>query len=144
MPVARDHAVSFLRFLMGGWLVFPGDHAETDAQTIPGVDGCHRQGQIDQFLIGEALPDLVVDAVRHVVLADQSYRFGPGKSRTLTICEEGRFAPRIKCVQTLFRFAAGPRILAMHVEAIGTAVDLRGAHFNQCQSEGSNREDLLT
>ena len=52
------------------WLMFAGHSVETNAQTIPGVDSCRGQSQVDQFLAVEALTHLVVHAVRNVVLAD--------------------------------------------------------------------------
>ena len=44
-----------------------------------------------------------------------------------------RFAPGVQHVQPLLRFAVRTGVFAVHVEAIGTAIHLRGPHFHQEQ-----------
>jgi hypothetical protein len=39
--------------------------------------------------------------------------------------------PGVEQIESLFGFAAMAGFLAMDVEAVGTAVDLRSAHFNE-------------
>src|SRR5690606_1582427 len=46
---------------------------------------------------------------------------------------EGRLAPGVERVQALLGFAFGARILAVHVDAVRAAVDLRGAHLHEAE-----------
>jgi hypothetical protein len=47
--------------------------------------------------------------------------------------KNGVFRPRVERVQALFRFAHGPSIQRMHVQAVGASVDLRGPHLDQVE-----------
>src|SRR5207342_3328811 len=44
-----------------------------------------------------------------------------------------RLAPRVEAVEPLFGLAVGARVLAVHVQAIGAAVDLRRAHPDEVE-----------
>ena len=74
-----------------------------------------------------------VDLVWHVCVGDTRHRFGPLECRAFAIREERRFAPRIQRVDALFRLAGEARVLRVHVDAIGTAVDLRGADLDELE-----------
>ena len=46
---------------------------------------------------------------------------------------KGSFTPCAEAIEPLFGFSSSAGILAMHVNAIGTAINLRGAGFYQLQ-----------
>src|SRR5262249_47490508 len=47
-------------------LMAAGNGAKGDVEPVGAVDGDDRQGQIDQFLLGELLARLIVNLVRHL------------------------------------------------------------------------------
>src|SRR5262249_18665813 len=105
--------------------------AETDSDPIPRVDGDDRERQIHELRFGEVSAHLPVHIVRRMCLGDQRQRFGPGQRGAFPRGVEGRLAPRVELVETLLALTLGARLLRVHVDAIGAAVDLRGAHLDQ-------------
>ena len=59
------------------------------------------------------------------------HRLGPFQRRTLTLGVERRLPPGAQPVDPLLGLAEGARVLGVHVEAVGTAVDLRCADLHQ-------------
>ena len=105
--------------------------AKADRQPVPSIDGDDGQGQVHQFLFAEVLSDRLVQCIRHPALADPSHGFRPCERRTFALREERRFFPHINGIQPLLRFACRSGILRVHVHAVGTTVDLRGAQSHQ-------------
>src|SRR5579859_3011109 len=64
-------------------------------------------------------------------LGNQSNSLGPRQGGSLPIGVEGCFTPCVEFVKSLLGFAQSTGVLRMHVDAIRTAVDLRGAHLQQ-------------
>src|SRR5215467_3575437 len=79
-------------------LIRAGRHAESDAKTIPSIDGDYRGGQIDQLFVRELRPGLLKYVVRHMLLADQSDRLRPSQSRSLAVGVERSLAPCVERV----------------------------------------------
>lgn len=104
---------------------------ETDRQPIPGVDGDDRQSQVHQFFFRKMFPGSGVDFVGDLVDADEGDGFRPGEGGAFAFAVEGRFAPGADAIQALFAFAVGARVLGVHVYAVGAAVDLRSAQFDE-------------
>src|SRR5690606_4798313 len=114
-----------------GRLVAADLGTEGDAEAVPAVDGDDREGEVDQFFFAEVFAYGVVDVVRHTVYAESGQRLGPLQRRTFAIAVERRFAPGIEQIKPLLRLARGAGILAVHVETVGAAVDLRSTHFDE-------------
>src|SRR6266404_159355 len=119
-----------------GWFVAARDSASRDGYAIPEIDHGRHEGQIDDFFFGEMLLQVGVDVVGGVGLRDLRYGFGPGEGGALAVGEEGSLTPGFEGVKTLLGFAGGARVNGMHVEAICTPVDLRGAHFHEVDELG--------
>jgi hypothetical protein len=64
---------------------------------------------------------------------DFSDRLGPFERRAFSIGKERRLAPGVEGVDTLLGFTVEPRVLRVHVDAIGAAVDLRRSDFDQLE-----------
>ncbi|MNC44202.1 hypothetical protein D3C75_930990 [compost metagenome] len=62
--------------------------------------------------------------------------FGPGQGRTLTGREVSGIFPDTQGLQAGLGFAGLARIIGVHVDAVGTAVDLRSAQADQLQQRG--------
>src|SRR5437773_11794326 len=116
-----------------GWAIGARNEAGRDRKSIPCVDGRQRERQIAQFLLAESRSDLLVQRVGHVSIRDQRHRFGPRERRALTLRVVGALAPGIERVEALLALPARTQILPVHVEAIGTAVDLCGAKPTQVE-----------
>jgi hypothetical protein len=69
-------------------------------------------------------------------LGNEGYGFGPGERGAFAVGEEGRLAPGVEGVEALLGFSGSTRVDGMHVQAISTAVDLRGAHFDEMDELG--------
>src|SRR5262249_49400344 len=57
----------------------------------------------------------------------------PCECRTLAPAVKRRFAPGIEQIKTLLGLTGRARVLAVHIEAGRTAVDLRGAHLDELE-----------
>src|SRR5690242_9008246 len=104
-------------------LVLAGLGPERDRQTVPAVDGNDRERQVDQLGFAEVLAYGGIDRVGHVAFGDERQRLGPFQRGALALAVEIGFAPGIEQVKALLGLAGGARVLAVHVEAIGAAVD---------------------
>ena len=107
--------------------------AERDVEPVGAVDGDDRQRQVGEFFFGELRARLLVHLVRRMALGDQRQRFGPSQRRALALAVERRFIPGVEQIKPLFAFARGAQLLGVHVDAVGAAVDLRGAQLDQFQ-----------
>ena len=72
-----------------------------------------------------------VHVIGGVGLRDKRDGFGPGESGAFAVGEEGSLASGFESVEALLGFSSGAGVDGMHVQAISTPVDLRGAHFDQ-------------
>jgi len=109
--------------------------AEGDGEPIPAIDGDDGQGEVDQLLFGEVLAHLLIERVRYVVRRDERDGLGPGQRGALALGVERRLGPGGEDVEALFALAGGARILAVHVQAVGTAVELGCPHLDQLEEQ---------
>src|SRR5579864_3498867 len=93
------------RLRVSNRLVTAGYRAQADRDPVPGIDLGHRQGEIDDFLLGELLSRDLVHFVRRVGLAYERQSFGPLQRRPLAVGVERRLAPGIESIETLLGFA---------------------------------------
>src|SRR5215472_2599633 len=87
--------------------------------------------KVDQLSLVEVLASLLVDLIGRVRLGDERQRLGPSQRCAFAVGKERRFPPGVESTEPLFGFAIGTGVLGMHVDAIGAAVDLGGAHPDQ-------------
>src|ERR1035437_4307256 len=66
-----------------------------------------------------------------MILAEASHGLGPGERGALAHVEERCLSPRAQRVEPLFGLARGARVLRMHVEAVGAAVELRRPRLHE-------------
>ena len=64
-------------------------------------------------------------------LRDAGQGIGPRQRRAFSRRVERRFVPGIEQIKTLLALALAASVLAVHVETVCAAVDLRGAHLDQ-------------
>jgi len=110
-----------------------GDGPKRDRDTVPAVDGHYCRRQRAEFGFAELLPDSLVDFVGDLIAGDERDCFGPFERGTFAVGVVRSLAPRTEAVESLLGFALRPRILTVHIEAVRTAVDLRGPHADQFQ-----------
>ena len=79
-----------------------------------------------------APPGLVGD----VIIGLQGHRFGKGQRGPLALREVGRLPPRRQGVEPLLALPDRAGILGVHVDAVGAAVELRGAYADQLAQAG--------
>src|SRR5699024_6494909 len=120
-------------------LIAAGRHACADDQAVPAVDGDDDEVQVDQLVRTEMPSDLLIDVVRHVRVGHAGDGLGPGQCGALAFAVARRLAPAAEQIQTLLVLAAGTRVLAAHVQAVGTAVDLQCAHVAPVKQTGLQR-----
>src|SRR6516162_8235128 len=99
--------------------------------SIPGIDRDHRGSEIDEFLFREMTARLVVHVIRYVTVADLRHRFGPGEGGTLACAVDWCLAPGVEQMHPLVALAMLACIVGVHDDAVGAAVDLRGADFDE-------------
>ena len=82
--------------------------------------------------LGEVLGGRVVDLVGDAVVGDLGHLLDEGQRRALALVEEvAGLAPAGDDVQALGPLAAGDRVAAVHVHAVGAAVHLRDAELEE-------------
>jgi len=104
-----------------------------DSKPVPSIDGHDSQHELYQLLLTELLLRLFIDIIRYTSFCDQGNRFGKSQRGTLSISVVRRIALDTETIQPLLGFAACSSIFAMHINAVCTVVDLRGAEFDQIQ-----------
>jgi hypothetical protein len=107
----------------------PGSGAYGDR--VPGVDRDDQADQRGDLLRREPGGDRVVVLGRDVVGGQQGDGLRERQGGALFFCEERRFAPCGQGVYPLLGLADGPRVLGVHVDAVGAAVDLGRADPNE-------------
>src|SRR6185437_9949561 len=108
-------------------------NTEGNAQPVPAVDGddaVHERGHLS---LRELCSCGIVHRVRYLAIRDAGDRFGQRQGSPLARGENRRLAPGPHQVQPQLVLAELARVRDMHRDAKGTAVDLRGAHFDQLQ-----------
>ena len=101
--------------------------------TNPGVDRNHRSGEIHKFLFRKMSAGLVVDLIWHVMVANLGDRFRPSEGGALSCAINWRLTPSVwGTMHPLVVFTMLARIIGMHDDAIGTAIDLR-ADFDEIE-----------
>jgi hypothetical protein len=106
---------------------------EADAEAVPGIDRGDSQGQVGDFPLVEVRAQCIELGLRSTALRQQGQAFGPGQGGTLAGAEKAGFAPDAQAMQALLALAAVAGILAVHVDAEGAAIQLRGAQADQLQ-----------
>ncbi len=96
--------------------------AKYDAEAVPCIDRRNRKRESNQLVLFELPAHGVVHRVRNVAICYQSYRLGPFQRGALGFGEEGRFTPRVECVETLLGFASGASVPAVHIEQEAVSV----------------------
>ena len=97
--------------------------AEGDGKPVPGVDGRDQHGQVHRLGLRELRADLGIDVVGRMRFGDQRHGFGPGERRAFALAIDRRFAPGVQEIEPLLGLSALARILGVHVDAVGAAVD---------------------
>ena len=67
--------------------------SKRNGKSVPGINGVHQQGQVDQFGWREVLPNPLPHLIGDARASHQSDRFGPLQRCTLGFVEKGRLAP---------------------------------------------------
>ena len=104
---------------------------ERDVEPVGAVDGDDRQRQVGKLFFGKLRARLLVDIIRRMAFGDQRQRLGPGQGGALALAVERRFLPGVEQIKPLLAFAGGAQLLGVHVDAVGAAVDLRGAQLDE-------------
>src|SRR3977135_642583 len=128
----RSRRTSFLhshrpRLIAAYW------NAERHREAVPAVDDDNRKRQCDNLRFVELRFHTLVDLVRHMRVRNARDRLGPFERGALAIAEERRLPPGVEGVDALLGFAREARLLRVHVEAIGAAVDLRRADLDELE-----------
>jgi hypothetical protein len=76
---------------------------------------------------------LVVYVIRYVTVADVCYCFLQGEGSTLTCAINRGLVPSIEQMHPLVAFAMLARVIGMHDDTVGAAINLRGADFNEIE-----------
>jgi hypothetical protein len=105
--------------------------AAADRETIPPVDHVDHQRQLHLLLLGEFRDERVIYILRRPRGGYQSHRIGPCQRRALARRIDRCVMPRAQQIDALLGLAGLARVGGVHVEAIGAAVDLRGADLDQ-------------
>lgn len=114
-------------------LIGAGYGAGGDGQTIPHIDGGSENGKVHDFFFAEMRFHFFIDVIGDVSFGNQGHSFDPGEGGAFSFGVKGRLAPGIQGIQALLGLAEGAGIFRMHVNAIGAAVDLRGAQLQQVE-----------
>src|SRR6266511_1255064 len=112
-------------------LVLAWFHARRDREPVPAVDRDDRPDQLCELVLRESRSRLVPDAARHMVVADQGDRVGQRQGGAFALVEEGRLVPSSDRVEALLALTAFAGVLRVHVDAVGAAVDDRGAKADE-------------
>src|SRR5580700_5949180 len=116
----------FLRVVRAG---NPG--AGADADGIPGVDGHDEADQRGDLLRAELGRHVLVRLVGDVRIGQARDRLGERQRGALARGEVRGLRPGRQPIDALFGLADRARVLGVHVDAVGAAVELRGADPDQ-------------
>ncbi len=122
MPSTRTGLLLLCR--RGGRLISPDCLRKGDRQPVPAVDRDDRHRQLDQLFFTELCTRCLELLVRRMSLGDQRDGFRPPWSGAFAVGVERRLAPSVEGIEPLFAFAERPRVLCVHVNAVGAAVHL--------------------
>src|SRR6185437_4996623 len=130
---AADPLHSLLCLMSPGGLISSGHGSGRDGEPVPRVDGGYCEGKIRELLLAEMRAHLFIHRVGHMSVRDQSKGFGPGQGGAFAVGVERAFAPGIQRVEPLLALTDGAQIFPVHVDAVGAAVDLRGAQLDEME-----------
>src|SRR5215218_4537096 len=102
-----------------------------DSEAVPAVDRHDRVEERGQFGRVEVLGRGVVRTVDVAVATELRERLRELEGGALAIAEQRRFAPRGDGEQPALALARRKRFLRMQVDAVGAAVELRGAELDE-------------
>src|SRR5258708_3484768 len=107
------------------WLIAAYLAAEADDKAVPRVDGGNREGEVHQFFVGKMRLDAFIDLVRDMIVGNQSESLGPFQRCSLSLSVKWRFSPGGKQIDTLLTLSSRAGIFRVHIDAIGTSINLR-------------------
>jgi hypothetical protein len=114
-----------------GWYE-PGDPGPgADPDGVPGVDGDDEADQRRDLLRAELRGHVLVSLIGNVRIGQARHGLGERQRRALARGEVRGLAPGGQAVDALLALADRARVLGVHVDAVGTAVELRGADPDQ-------------
>src|SRR5262249_27388419 len=114
--------------------------AETNREPIPAIDDVDHERELHLFLVAELGLERTVGAFVGMAFREPRQRLGPAQRGPLPLRVTRRFAPGWQQVDALLGLALAAGFGRMHVDAVGAAVDLRGAdlhEFHQARLEAS-------
>src|SRR5690606_28366791 len=104
-----------------------------DAEAVPYVDRSDRDGQPRNFGVGEKRAQRFEGRIGYPRLRNIRHSLGPGKHGTFTYIKDTRLMPYTNKVDPLLAEAVPTRLFHMHVDAIGTPIQLGRAKLDQMQ-----------
>src|SRR6266404_3784124 len=107
------------------------NRSRSDRQAVPGIDHSDHDREVRQLLFGELTPYCFVDLIGRMRRGDICECFRPDQGRTLVLRIEMRLSPGIEQMHAQVGFTVFARLFSVHVETIGTAVDLRDSDLHQ-------------
>src|SRR4051794_36445540 len=107
--------------------------ARPDRKAVEGVDQGDHNKESDDLVLGEMPPHLFISIIGSMGFRNPSQSLGPGPRRPLTVREQSRLVPGIEQKQPGRGLAVLERLAAVHVQAEGAAVDLRGSRLHEPQ-----------
>ena len=110
--------------------------AEADGQAVPHIDRPDRHVILTISSSLKCWRSASKSASGARVCGEQRQRFRPAEHRPFLVREDGRFLPRAKSGASIARRTVAPRFLDVHVDAIGAAIDLRGAYLDEMDDAG--------
>src|SRR5262249_12731790 len=100
-------------------------------EPVPEIDHADKVGEIDDLLVGKMLAQGRVVRIGRTGLRNARERVGPRQCGTLRRRVLRRLPPRIEHIEPLLGLAGLARVLAVTIETIGAAVDLRRAKLDE-------------
>src|SRR5262249_37529864 len=105
--------------------------AETNREPVPAIDDVDHERELHLFLVAELGAERSVGAFMGMAFREPRQRFGPAQCGPLPLRVARRFAPGRQQVDALLGLALAASFGRMHVDAVGAAVDLRGADLHE-------------
>src|SRR5262249_35627370 len=105
--------------------------AETNREPVPAIDDVDHEREIHLVLVAELGLERTVGAFVVMAFREPRQRLGPAQRGPLPLRVARRFAPGRKQVDALVGLAPAAGLGRMHVDAVGAAVDLRGANLHE-------------
>jgi hypothetical protein len=109
---------------------------EADCEAVVRIHQADGHGQIGQFLLIEDVAGRLELDIRNAGLRYAGYGFRPGKGRPLPITEQiGGLLPYLHKRQLLDLDPLLDEVAGVHVQAVGTSIDLANAQVDQIDQD---------